>query len=353
MLKWDGKTFGYIMDLRPSEYVELVDFMNAKKKVHFDSFKAAVTAALEMVAAFRILHSKGYSYQDLSDGNFFINPKTGSVLICDNDNVSEYGHNLGILGTPQYMAPEIVRGEALPSTNTDRFSLAVVIFILITMTHPLEGARHLVELLNAKNERILYGTDPVFILDPEDKRNRPVAGVHTNIGLVWPALPAYVKEMFRHQFSREVMMNPQMRATEADWLELLVRFRGDIIGCSCGEDVFSHDENAPRCTDCGKPLPVRGYLQPSGVKYKVPAVDGNVIYRCQLGPANVDVAGDPVFQIRRYPKDPKLMVIQNVSGAEFRVTKPDGRTVPMGDKSAALAERGTVIRAFDGSLTVL
>ena len=30
----------------------------------------------------------GYSYQDLNDGNFFINPQSGDVLICDNDNVA-------------------------------------------------------------------------------------------------------------------------------------------------------------------------------------------------------------------------------------------------------------------------
>ena len=28
------------------------------------------------------------SYQDLNDGNFFIDPQTGKVLICDNDNVA-------------------------------------------------------------------------------------------------------------------------------------------------------------------------------------------------------------------------------------------------------------------------
>lgn len=38
-----------------------------------------------------MLHRHGYSYQDLNDGNFFINPESGDVLICDNDNVMPQG----------------------------------------------------------------------------------------------------------------------------------------------------------------------------------------------------------------------------------------------------------------------
>jgi DNA-binding helix-hairpin-helix protein with protein kinase domain len=40
-----------------------------------------VNAALNITAGFRALHNKGYSYQDLNDGNFFINPQNGNVLI--------------------------------------------------------------------------------------------------------------------------------------------------------------------------------------------------------------------------------------------------------------------------------
>lgn len=353
MLRWNGSTFGYIMDLRPAEYVELVDFMNAKKCVHFASFEAAVTAAIEMAGAFRILHSKGYSYQDLSDGNFFINPQTGKILICDNDNVTEYGQNMGILGTPQYMAPEIVRGEAKPSTYTDRFSLAVVIFILITMSHPLEGRRHLCEILTPKNEQIIYGTDPIFILDPQDRRNAPVAGIHNNIGVVWPELPQYMKDMFLQQFSKEIMMNPQRRATEGQWMEVLMRFRSDIIRCPyCGGENFTYNESKPMCS-CGKPLPIQGSLQTSGVKYLIPAVSGNVVYRAQLGSSNIDVAGQKVLLIRPYPKDPKVLVAQNVSGVDLNLIKPDGTRMILKAKSAMFLEKGSVVDAFGGQITVV
>ena len=53
-------------------------------------------------------------------------PDSGEALICDNDNVAvDKQEQSGVLGTPRFMAPEIVRGEAKPSTQTDLFSLSV------------------------------------------------------------------------------------------------------------------------------------------------------------------------------------------------------------------------------------
>lgn len=61
------------------------------------------------------------------------------MLICDNDNVSPFGTNLGIMGKQRWMAPEIVMGKNDPDKNSDRFSLAVVLFRLLFINHPLEG----------------------------------------------------------------------------------------------------------------------------------------------------------------------------------------------------------------------
>ena len=82
----------------------------------------------------------GAKYQDISFGNLFFNPDNGDVLICDNDNVSfDNSKPGGVLGTPGFMAPEIVRGEKRPSKDTDRYSLSVLLFYLFMVNHPLEG----------------------------------------------------------------------------------------------------------------------------------------------------------------------------------------------------------------------
>ena len=119
--------FGYLMDVRPSGYEELTNFFvggRKQKQARFKSFYALCTAAINIIEAFRALHNNGYSYQDINNGNFFINPENGDVLICDNDNVSfDNSKPGGVLGTPGFMTPDIVRGEKLPSKDTDSYSL--------------------------------------------------------------------------------------------------------------------------------------------------------------------------------------------------------------------------------------
>ena len=58
---------------------------------------------IELVKSFKLLHEKGFSYQDLNDGSFFFDPETGDILICDNDNVTADKRSLGILGKMRYM----------------------------------------------------------------------------------------------------------------------------------------------------------------------------------------------------------------------------------------------------------
>lgn len=101
-------SFGYIMKIRPQGYHEFGHYLLARAR--FKSFDAMVNAAMKICEGFKSLHLSGLSYQDLNDGNFFIHPETGDVLICDNDNIFPDGDNSGILGKARYMAPEVVIG---------------------------------------------------------------------------------------------------------------------------------------------------------------------------------------------------------------------------------------------------
>jgi serine/threonine protein kinase len=89
--EWVDGTFGYVMDLRPKEYIEFTDVLVSAGGGGFKSFKAIVEVCIQIVSAFRLLHNAGYSYQDMNSGNFFINPKSGKAMICDNDNVAPDG----------------------------------------------------------------------------------------------------------------------------------------------------------------------------------------------------------------------------------------------------------------------
>ncbi len=67
LTKRQNGTFGYIMGVRPAGYEDVTRFLKAK--VRFGDEFACVNAALKMVNAFKELHSRGYSYQDINDGS--------------------------------------------------------------------------------------------------------------------------------------------------------------------------------------------------------------------------------------------------------------------------------------------
>jgi len=112
-------------------------------------------------------------HDEVRDG-YCIKTFTGSLMpqgadtLIPIENVTVDGEGEAFVdGTPRFMAPEIVRGEAKPSTQTDLFSLAVLLFYLFMMHHPLNGKREWeIHCLDLPAMRKLYGTEPVIIFDP-------------------------------------------------------------------------------------------------------------------------------------------------------------------------------------------
>ena len=156
----------------------------------------------------------------MNDGNFFIDPKTGDVLICDNDNVMPQGEKSGIMGKARYMAPEVVAG-GIPDRDSDRYSLSVILFMLFYANHPLEG-KNVVECpcMTEAYEKKFYGSEAVFIYNPNNKSNRPEPGIHRNVLRRWPVLPAILRDTFTREFSEEMLRNPQKRMIEQNWEKL-------------------------------------------------------------------------------------------------------------------------------------
>ncbi len=158
----DAPGFGYIMPLREARYKSIVDLM--KRRIE-PSFRALASAGLELSHSFLQLHARGMCYRDISFGNVFFDPDTGEVLICDNDNVAIDGvSDGGMLGTPGFMAPEVVLGKALPGMQTDLYSLALLLFCMLMGHHPLDGKREAdirCKGMAAMNK--LYGLEPIFI----------------------------------------------------------------------------------------------------------------------------------------------------------------------------------------------
>lgn len=315
-------SFGYLMELRPPEYKDFSLFLLAK--VHFANIEALINTALCITNGFRELHNRGYSYQDLNDGNFFVNPKTGDVLICDNDNVAPYGENLGIAGKCRYMAPEVVMGQKRPDSHTDRFSLAVVLYMLLFLNHPLEGKRTMCPCLTEELERKFYGSDPVFVWDPANDANRPVRGVHTNEIKLWPLYPAFVRKTFEKAFSHEVMVGNDTthRVIEKEWQEVFTTLRDLTIKCSCGSETFiDPSQQSCRCINCGKSIERPPILKVK--KYHAALVPGKKLYACHVQYDSDDFkeAKGEVISSRN---NPSLLGLRNDSNNTWEAILPNG-----------------------------
>ena len=314
-------SFGYLMKLRPAGYEEIGAFM--RKKAIFKDLNCLLQACLQICTAFQKLHLVGLSYQDMNDGNFFINPKTGDVLICDNDNVAPNGVNMGIAGKSGYMAPEIIDKETMPNRYTDYFSLSVILFILIYMNRPFEGVKVLsCPCMTEEMEKKLNGKGCVFILDPNDDSNRPVKGVHTNVIRRWPLFPKLLRDAFIQTFSREAITTPNKRLMDRDWQRVLVQVRSMWVKCPyCGKYTFVQpDVDGQPCIECGKNIAKPAVLNVG--KYNIPLVPEQKIYLCQI--SSDDDYNKVVCEVIRNPKNPAKWGLTNKSGQQWTVTLPNG-----------------------------
>lgn len=346
--KMKSGEFGYIMDLAPAGYEELEKFMQPSLTgVYFDSYKAVIEAAMKIVSAFRILHNNGYSYQDVNAGNFFINPKNGDVRVADNDNVAPNGSNLGVLGTPRYMAPEIVLGKGMPNTNSDRYSLAVILFMLIFKAHPLEG-QHCREMMpSEENDRKLYGSEALFIMDPDNKSNAPIRSLHQKLVQLWNEAPDYLKEIFVRAFCQESLKQPAKRPTEMEWLKVLTRMRSEIVRCSCGNEIFIKKSSIAHCNHCGKTVPIQYQLVLPNCTIAV--VKGARIYRSQLTTCNYEKALDLMGGIIQ---ENGVFKLKNVTDSAWSMILSDGSIERILPKSATVLVPGATIKIDDGKIQI-
>jgi serine/threonine protein kinase len=320
--------FGYIMLLREPRFKGLIDLM--KRRVE-PSFRALATAGFELAHSYLQLHSKGLCYCDISFGNAFFDPETGEVRICDNDNVTVNGQEGGVSGTPRFMAPEIVRGEALPSTQTDLFSLSVLLFYMLMVHHPLEGKKESsIRCLDLPAMTKLYGTEPLFIFDPNDRSNEPVRGYHDNVIDFWPIYPQFLRDLFTRAFTDGIRDPQNGRVRESEWRVAMVRLRDSIIYCpSCASDNFYNADTLK--SSGGKPTPCWLCKKEIQLPPRI-RIGRNIVmlnHDTKLYPHHIDEAklydfSTSVAEVNRHPTDPKIWGLKNLSGEKWVCTIDEG-----------------------------
>jgi DNA-binding helix-hairpin-helix protein with protein kinase domain len=315
----DDGGFGYVMPLRPPEFAPIADLLTGRVDA---AFSTVITLCMGLADSFLKLHAQGLCYRDISLGNVFFDPATGTPKVCDNDNVGIDGREPArVLGTSRFMAPEIVRGEAQPSTATDLYSLAVLIFYLLMFHHPLQGRRELeFACFDREAERSLFGLDPLFVFDPLDDSNAPDPTLHAAVLQYWPMYPAYLRSDFVRAFTVG-LSEPGQRVREGVWRSHLSRLLDSIVLCSCGRENLTEDGAATACWSCKQPIPAPVRLVFDGGRVLV-LNSGTRVTRHHLV-RDYDYA-TAVAVVAEHPSRPGVWGLRNESGHSWRVTLPTG-----------------------------
>lgn len=340
------KGFGYLMPLRPAHYRSIVDLM--KRRVD-PSFQTLILAALNLVDSFKRLHDKGLCYRDISFGNVFFDHRTGDVLICDNDNIAhETAVDTGVLGTPRFMAPEIVIGAGTPNVASDLYSLSVLLFYLFFVHHPLEGKKEAeIRCFDLPAMTRLYGTDPLFIFDPDDSSNRPLQKLHENARIYWGIYPRFIKELFTRAFTT-ALLKPECRIPETEWLRGLEKLLDSVQHCPCdAENFFDIDRvkstaGNVRCWSCRRELmlPMRMKL-----KDEVMVLSHKTLIFChQIQPGKRRDFKQLYGEVISHPADPGKLGLRNLSKETWRIECSNGRLLIVNEGQTVALEAGQIIK---------
>lgn len=338
----DGKTFGYIMPLRPKRFKGIPDLLKCRVN---PSFFTICRTGYNLAKGYERLHAMGNCYRDINLGNLFFDPDTGDVRICDCDNVAPKDMGGLVIGTYGFMAPEVHRREANPSRYTDQYSLAVLLFHLFMVAHPLLGKREAnIKCWDIPAQDLLYGTHPVFIFDPKDTSNRPVQGWHDNALIYWPMYSQELRDLFTESFTTG-LHTPHMRVTEKRWMDAIANLMSGICSCpKCGAEVFYDEAKASAgtaqvCWSCRSTVKMphiltvgrRRALLRNGASIPTHQICGNGDMETSIG------------TVVQNPKNPALTGIRNDSRENWTYIRSDGTQTPIAPGRSAAIVRGVKI----------
>jgi hypothetical protein len=226
---------------------------------------------LKIARAVRRMHAAGLAHSDLSYRNVLVDPRTGGACLIDLDGLVVPGkYPPDVIGTPDFIAPEVMKTLKLPLTDPNRFlprretdqhALAVLIYMYLLYRHPLRGGK--VHDLNdpQRDDELMMGERALFIEHPTDKSNRvnlkdvkasylPYADARK---LPYTLAGPYLKTLFDRAFI-DGLHAPHLRPTADEWEQALIRTVDLVQPCAnqqCDHKWFVFDNTArPVCPFC-------------------------------------------------------------------------------------------------------
>jgi serine/threonine protein kinase len=143
-------------------------------------FGGMLMCCLNLARAVDAFHRNGAVHCDISPQNILLDPVAGESMLVGTEHAYDAKIDKpDIWGTPGFIAPEIVatcnnpqESQVLPNLETDRHSLAVLIYLLLLCRHPLAGAAVWDEDDQKRDDNLTYGEKALFVEHPTDQTNR-------------------------------------------------------------------------------------------------------------------------------------------------------------------------------------
>jgi len=226
----DAPYVGYVME-RVVDHKPLNVYLIPDRKKEFkdwynldQGFRGRLYIGYIIAKAFRALSEDNLSYCDISGNNILVKLKDRelSVRMIDIDNIYIAGNGKSsVLGTPRYIAPEVINKTKNPDVFSDNYSLAVILFELLRIGHPYVSAD--VEDGTPEDEEAAYAGKKDYV--SADETNMLPEGV---------VFTGRLKELFEKCFvkGKEKRMD---RPSAKDFEFALLDACNKVIKCpSCG-----------------------------------------------------------------------------------------------------------------------
>ena len=310
-----------------------------------NAMNAMIEGAYQFARFFEELHQNGKVYCSISPEAFYFNLKSGAFHFEGEELLGEaYVQAPDVEKTDftEFLAPELVEFLAegpeeqegtedvetfreCYSFETDRYFMAVYLFEYFFHTgSPFEGKKMVNRCFLSPEEKELFrAKEGRFCMEPGEEENIPVKGIQDKLIQYWNEYPEILQKMFQKAFLDGGRLR-ELRPTEVDWKQLLVRMAMDYKSCHCGFHGFSYrllqkENGTLACPKCGKIY----YPLTNGLD-RILLAEGEKLYECQTGrnPMDKDTVTGLIVENRQKKG---LYGIKNVSQGVWRGFYPDGK----------------------------
>ncbi|PQJ12700.1 hypothetical protein CJD36_002850 [Flavipsychrobacter stenotrophus] len=217
--------------------------LDRKKMFPDKGYNFLVHVARNLATAFHKLHEAGLVVGDVNEGNILINANgLVSFIDCDSFQVkNETGYFFCEVGVPRYTPPELLARQSFDNvvrtTNTDSFSLAILIFQLLFLgRHPFAGRNK--SAMDIDEETAIKLHEFAYSLTSRKKKLFPPFDSFDINNLTQPLMDAFHKAF-----------ETESRPVPAEWIKALDGLLTEMTTCSVSR-IHSYPAKMAECPWC-------------------------------------------------------------------------------------------------------